>query len=68
MYLLMLTDGGAGPGDPWTGGGGAGGGPYPGGYTAPPPTAQAAYASNNIHLPHDNMVSTSTLLASLVCL
>ncbi|XP_054279665.1 protein daughterless isoform X3 [Macrosteles quadrilineatus] len=48
-------DGGAGPGDPWTGGGGAGGGPYPGGYTAPPPTAQAAYASNNIHLPHDNM-------------
>lgn len=60
----MFTDGGAGPGDPWAGGGPPGplqpssGASYSGGYSGPPQNSQAPYSSNNIHLPHDSIVST----------
>lgn len=59
MNVNLLLDGGAGGADPWSGGSGAGAsGGYPGSsYSAPPPTVPSAYTSNNIHLPHDNLVS-----------
>lgn len=57
----MCSDGGAaGPGDPWSGGGGGGpggGSSYPGGYPASSQAGQGSYATNNMHLSHDNMVS-----------